>query len=107
MPVQTQIPASRNTGSTTTAATSNVQQAYVPQIQKTVSREQLLVNMDDHGMIFFSVTNSIINNKVAEIFIFFNYFFGVRLLSVLRGHSVFSYPPQRPMTSDSEGWWQK
>ena len=27
-------------------------------------------------------------------------FFSVRLLSVLRGHSVFSSPPQRPMTSD-------
>ena len=30
-------------------------------------------------------------------------FFSVRLLSVLRGHSVFSSPPQRPMTSDFEG----
>ena len=27
-----------------------------------------------------------------------------RLLSVLRGHSVFSSPPQRPMTSDLEGF---
>ena len=27
-------------------------------------------------------------------------FFSVRLLSVLRGHSVFSSPSQRPMTSD-------
>ena len=25
--------------------------------------------------------------------------FSVPLLSVLRGHSVFSFPPQRPMTS--------
>ena len=32
-------------------------------------------------------------------------FFGVRLLSVLRGHSVFSSPPQRPMTSDFEGFF--
>ena len=31
-------------------------------------------------------------------------FFSVRLLSVLRGHSVFSSPPQRPMTSDFEGF---
>ena len=31
-------------------------------------------------------------------------FFSVRLLSVLRGHSVFSTPPQRPMTSDFEGF---
>ena len=72
MPEQTQTPASRNTGSRTTAAASNVQQAYVPQIQKTVSREQLLGNMDDHGMIFISVTNSIINNKVT-FFIFFSF----------------------------------
>ena len=31
-------------------------------------------------------------------------FFSVRLLSVLRGHSFFSFPPQRPMTSDFEGF---
>ena len=37
------------------------------------------------------------------IYIFY-YFFSVRLLSVLRGHSVFSSPPQRPMTSDIEGF---
>ena len=30
--------------------------------------------------------------------------FSVRLLSVLCGHSVFSSPPQRPMTSDCEGF---
>ena len=30
--------------------------------------------------------------------------FSVRLLSVLRGHSVFSSPPQRSMTSDFEGF---
>ena len=30
--------------------------------------------------------------------------FSVRLLSVLRGRSVFSSPPQRPMTSDFEGF---
>ena len=29
-------------------------------------------------------------------------FFNVRLLSVLHGHSFFSSPPQRPMTSDFE-----
>ena len=28
----------------------------------------------------------------------------VRIVSVLRGHSVFSSPPQRPMTSDFEGF---
>ena len=31
---------------------------------------------------------------------FFIFIFSVRLLSVLRGHSVFSSPPQRPMTSE-------
>ena len=31
-------------------------------------------------------------------------FFSARLLSVLRGHSFFSSPPQRPMTSDFEGF---
>ena len=31
-------------------------------------------------------------------------FISVRLLSVLCGHSVFSSPPQRPMTSDFEGF---
>ena len=31
-------------------------------------------------------------------------FFSVRLLSVLRSHSVFSSPPQRTMTSDFEGF---
>ena len=35
----------------------------------------------------------------------FFFFFSVRLLSVLRGHSVFSSPPQRPMTSDFEGFF--
>ena len=31
-------------------------------------------------------------------------YFSVRLLSVLHGHSVFSSPPQRPMTSVFEGF---
>ena len=35
---------------------------------------------------------------------FFFLFFSVRLLSVLRGHSVFTSPPQRPMTSNFEGF---
>jgi len=36
--------------------------------------------------------------------IFILYFFSVRLLSVLRGHSFFSSPPQRPVISDFEGF---
>ena len=35
---------------------------------------------------------------------FYHLFFSVRLLLVLRGHSIFSSPPQRPMTSDFEGF---
>ena len=31
-------------------------------------------------------------------------FLSVRLLSVLRGHSGFSFPPQRPINSDFEGF---
>ena len=38
------------------------------------------------------------------IIIFYFYFFSVRRLSVLRGHSFFSSPPKRPMTSDFEGF---
>ena len=38
------------------------------------------------------------------IFYFFSIFFSIWLLSVLRGHSVFSSPPQRPITSDFEGF---
>ena len=34
--------------------------------------------------------------------IVYDFFFSVRLLSVLRGHSVFSSPPQRPMNPDFE-----
>ena len=39
----------------------------------------------------------------CRFFVFFC-FFSVRLLSVLCGHSVFSSPPQRPMTYDFEGF---
>ena len=36
--------------------------------------------------------------------IFFSFIFSVRLLSLLCDHSVFSSPPQLPMTSDFEGF---
>ena len=39
---------------------------------------------------------------IVVLGIFFIYIFSVRLLSVLCGHSVFSSPPQRSMTSDFE-----
>ena len=39
----------------------------------------------------------------CSIYLIFSFsFFSDRLLSVLHGHSVFSSPPQRPMTSDFE-----
>ena len=42
--------------------------------------------------------------EVGRAFSFIFSFFSFRLLSVLRVHSVFSSPPQRPMTSDFEGF---
>ena len=42
--------------------------------------------------------------RLYSVYVFFLFFFSVRLLSILRGHSVFSSPPQRPMTSDFEGF---
>ena len=45
---------------------------------------------------------SSLNNR-RNIMMYF-IFCSVRLLSVLRGHSGFSSPPQRPMTSDFEGF---
>jgi len=44
------------------------------------------------------------HHKVSPCSCFCVCFFIVRLLSVLRGHSFFSPPPQRPMTSDVEGF---
>ena len=41
---------------------------------------------------------------IWKVFFFNNFLFSVRLLSVLRGHSFFSSPPQRPMTSDFKGF---
>mgnify|MGYP007091378552 CR=1 FL=1 len=41
---------------------------------------------------------------IWKVFFFYNFLFSVRLLSVLRGHSFFSSPPQRPMTSDFKGF---
>mgnify|MGYP006890254377 CR=1 FL=1 len=43
-------------------------------------------------------------NFVLNIYIFFYFSFSFRLLSLLGGHSVFSSPPLRPMTSDIEGF---
>ena len=42
--------------------------------------------------------------RILVVFLFVLFVFSVRLLSVLRGHSVFSSPPQRPMTPDFEGF---
>jgi len=51
----------------------------------------------------YTKTNNIEINNTQTIFSS-RHFFSVRLLSVLRGHSVFSSPPKRPMTSDFEGF---
>ena len=45
-----------------------------------------------------------LNQNEQSAFLLFCLFFRVRLLSVLLGHSVFSSPPQQPMTSDFEGF---
>ena len=52
------------------------------------------------------LTGTIITIKLCFLFCYFlmNLFFSVRPLLVLRGHFVFSSPPQRPMTSDFEGF---
>ena len=42
--------------------------------------------------------------RAFDLLIIFLFYFSVRLLSVLRGHSFFSSPPQRPMTFDFEGF---
>jgi len=42
--------------------------------------------------------------KLQQVLLLFICFFSDRLLSVLRGHSVFVSLPQRPMTSDFEGF---
>ena len=42
--------------------------------------------------------------KDGDFYIYIFFFVIVQLLSVLRGHSFFSSPPQRPMTSDFEGF---
>ena len=44
-----------------------------------------------------------INIKTQQLYFSF-LFLTFRLLSVLQGHSFFSSPPQRPMTSDFEGF---
>ena len=51
-----------------------------------------------------SISNTLIQEKMRINLQLFVLFFSVWLLSVLRGHSVFSSPPQRPMTSDFEGF---
>ena len=48
--------------------------------------------------------NKQIKTSKFNVFFFFFFFFCVRLLSVLSGHSFFSSPPQRPMTSDFDGF---
>ena len=44
------------------------------------------------------------HRSASCLLFFFCFFFSARLLSVLLGHSIFSSPPQQPMTSDFEGF---
>ena len=53
---------------------------------------------------FLSQTHFMIFSFTGRYFIFL-ISFSVRLLSALRDHSVFSSPPQRPMTSDIYRCW--
>ena len=57
----------------------------------------------DNGILSISCHKRVLST-VTENHESFFFFFSVRLLSVLRGHWVFSSPPQRPMTSDFEGF---
>ena len=54
-----------------------------------------------HGTSKILVYKITFGNRARDFFIFFLAF---HFLSVLRGHSVFRSPPQRPMTSDLEGF---
>ena len=47
------------------------------------------------------------NIKVSTCTTFLSFFFSVRPLSVLRGHSVFSSPPQQPMTETSKDFYTR
>ena len=60
----------------------------------------LLLSID----IWFGKNNVLYNCNVHSCISFFFFFFSVRLFSVLRGHSVFSSPPQRPTASDFVGF---
>ena len=52
-----------------------------------------------------SMARRFLNSRILGTYLnSFFCFFSVRLWAVLRGHSVVSSPPQRPMTSDFEGF---
>ena len=50
------------------------------------------------------VLTTYINRGPSAVAFIFLLFFSVGLLSVLRGYSIFSSPPQWPMTSDFKGF---
>ena len=58
------------------------------------------MNVTQYCCIFGLTNGTLTTGVLNSMFVFFS----VRLLSVLRGHSGFSSPPQRPMTSDFEGF---
>ena len=52
--------------------------------------------------VFYGSKTNVTND--FELIVCISHIFSVRLLSVLCGHSVFSFPPQRPKTSDFEAF---
>ena len=61
------------------------------------------VSCDVRNSLCYKNNSASIYFMLQEKYIFY-IFFSVRPLSVLRGHSFFLSPPQRPMTSDFEGF---
>ena len=58
----------------------------------------------EHRLVIITNTVNGVCFCCGVLFINHLFIFSVEHLSVLRGHSVFSSPPQRPMTSDFEGF---
>ena len=69
----------------------------------TSSKIFLSLNINENKQPTTALEITITTSFSYTLYILF-YFFSVRLLSVLCGQSVFSSPPQRPMTSDFEAF---
>ena len=85
--------------------------------QKKLEEMRRRLHTEDEGMLIILFMVMHVDNCKCIVFNFFSVrllsvlrghsvnFFSVRLLSVLHGDSFFSSPPQRPMTSDFEGFF--